>query len=38
MDMTSCEHAFADRRFTYTDNSVDRSAARVLFGVRTVGV
>ena len=38
MDMTSCEHAFADRRLTYTDNSIDGRAACVLFGVGFVGV
>ena len=38
MNMTSCEHAFANRRLTDADNSVDGSAAYVLFGVGFVGV
>ena len=38
MDMTSREHTFANRSLTYTDKTVDRSAAGVLFGVGFVGV
>ena len=36
--MTSCEHAFTDRRLTYTDKTVDRSAAGVLFGGEIIGI
>ena len=38
VDMTSREHTFANRSLTYTDKTVDRSAAGVLFGVGFVGV
>ena len=38
MDMTSREHTFANRSLTYTDKTVDRSAAEVLSGGGIVGV
>ena len=38
MNVASCEDTFANRSLTYTDKTVDKIAAGVLFGVGFVGV